>query len=92
MKHTNVMPWFTPGEWAKFRTLCDDPDTMGSSYDVWLNAAKKTAQHQESDTVAVHKVYLIADRFSARASRNRRSLKSEDRVDYAMLLYIGRAV
>ena len=89
--NNNVMPWFTPSEWSKIRALCDDPDAMGASYDVWLDAAKKTAQLSESNGATVHKVYLVSDRFLTWAKRNRRRLKSEDRVAYALDLFVGAA-
>jgi hypothetical protein len=88
----NVIPWFTPEEWAKTKAICEDPDTMFSSHDVWLDAAQKTAKHEETATVTVHRVYLVADKLAAYAGRHNRPLNSETRVAYAIDLYIGAAV
>jgi hypothetical protein len=85
------MPWFTPAEWSKTIAICEDPDTMFASYEIWLRAANETAKKSESDSVTVHKVYVDADKLTAYARRNNRPLNSDTRVIYAMDVFLGAA-
>ncbi len=81
------MPWYTPAQWAKVRSLSDDPDSMGSSYEVWLKAQEEFANLAESPTVAVYKVYLDADKLLAYAKGNNRKINADIRVLCAIDTY-----
>jgi len=86
----HVIPWYTTEQWGKIRAISIDPDSMGTSYEHWLKAAKETAKREESPSVVVQKIYLDVDKLLAFSKRSGRDINSDTRVTYAIELLLGR--
>lgn len=80
----HIIPWYTPAEWEKVKAVSLDPDTMGLTFDDWLNGAEELAKSEESGGATVNKAYINADELVTWARRNGLDIVSKNRVRFAL--------
>lgn len=76
------MPWYHEADYARLREMFEDGQNLQATYREWLKAANLSFQNLKTFAVAVEKVYITPDEFSAWCAARGKHLNAAARMEF----------